>query len=219
MLPERPSPPPRAAVHGAPHTGAVSAWRRALRERLLAEREALGPRVRQRASRKVVALLSEDLPALHRETVALYWPFRGELDLRTLAGDARTCALPVVVARGAPLVFRRWRPGMRLARGVWNIPIPADGEAVVPDVVIAPLVGFDAGGYRLGYGGGYYDRTLAALQPRPLVIGVGFDAAALETIDPQPHDVPMDLIVTESGVRDFREVRRAAGRRTRTEAA
>jgi 5-formyltetrahydrofolate cyclo-ligase len=72
-----------------------------------------------------------------------------------------------------------------------------EGDAVLPDVLLAPLVGFDAGGYRLGYGGGYYDRTLAALPERPLVVGVGFETSGMETIHPQPHDIPMDLIVTE----------------------
>jgi 5,10-methenyltetrahydrofolate synthetase len=106
----------------------------------------------------------------------------------------------VVVSRNQPLVFRPWRPGTRLERGVWNIPVPADGPEVVPDVVIAPIVGFDVDRYRLGYGGGYYDRTLATIPTKPSVIGVGYVQAALETIHPQPHDVPMDVIVTERGV-------------------
>jgi 5,10-methenyltetrahydrofolate synthetase len=108
-------------------------------------------------------------------------------------------ALPVVVAKGAPLVFREWRPGARLARGVWNIPFPADGTVVIPDVVIAPLVGYDAACYRLGYGGGFFDRTLASLAPKALAIGVGFPAGAIPTIYPQPHDIPMDCIVTGEG--------------------
>jgi 5-formyltetrahydrofolate cyclo-ligase len=107
------------------------------------------------------------------------------------------CALPVVVEKKAPLVFRLWKPGERLAAGIWNIPIPADGADVLPDVVVAPVVGFDSAGYRLGYGGGYFDRTLASLPHHPLAIGVGYNAAAVSTIYPLPHDVPMGAIITE----------------------
>ena len=92
--------------------------------------------------------------------VSAYWPFRGEPDLRGFmaAFSARggRCALPVVVERGKPLVFRLWSPGEPLARGVWNIPVPVASEEVVPNVVIAPVVGFDRACYRLGYGGGFF---------------------------------------------------------------
>lgn len=87
-----------------------------------------------------------------------------------------------------------------MERGVWNIPAPADGEVLTPDVVLAPLVGFDPDGYRLGYGGGFFDRTLAALSPQPRAIGVGQAVAAIPTIHPQPQDIPMDAIVTEAGI-------------------
>ena len=90
-----------------------------------------------------------------------------------------------------------------MQRGFWNIPVPAERRVVKPDVLVIPLVGYDAAGFRLGYGGGYYDRTLAALVPRPFCIGVGFDDAQLETIHPQPHDIPMNLIVTERRVLRF----------------
>jgi 5,10-methenyltetrahydrofolate synthetase len=106
----------------------------------------------------------------------------------------------VVVEKGQPLVFRVWAPGDPLERGVWNIPVPAAGPAITPDVVIAPVVGFDPDCYRLGYGGGYFDRTLAALPSRPMVIGVGHSTARLATIHPQPHDIPMQAIVTELGI-------------------
>ena len=85
-----------------------------------------------------------------------------------------------------------------MVRGVWNIPVPADGIQVVPDIVIAPVVGFDPEGYRLGYGGGYYDRTLAAWSRKPRVIGVGDSGAAIATIYPLLHDIPMDAIVTDA---------------------
>jgi 5,10-methenyltetrahydrofolate synthetase len=107
-------------------------------------------------------------------------------------------ALPVATALGQPLVFREWRPHARLARGLWNIPYPADGAEVMPSVVIAPLVGFDADCFRLGYGDGFFDRTLATLSPKPLAIGVGYPSAALSTIYPQPYDVAMDWVVAGS---------------------
>ena len=87
-----------------------------------------------------------------------------------------------------------------MQRGFWNIPIPAERRVVVPDALLIPLVGYDAAGYRLGYGGGYYDRTLASRTPLPLRIGVGYDGAELPTIHPQPHDIPMSIIVTERRV-------------------
>ena len=86
---------------------------------------------------------------------------------------------------------------MKMSRGVWNIPVPGERTLVQPNLLLVPLVGFDAAGYRLGYGGGYYDRTLAAMSPRPLTIGVGFAMGRLNSIYPQPHDIPMDAIVTE----------------------
>lgn len=216
MIDPQPSPPPPAAAAGAPHTDdPVAAWRRATRERLLTRREALAFAARQRAARLIGALLEVHLPELDAGPVALYWPYRGEPDLRDLADvhdgeEPRDWALPVVVSRAAPLEFRRWWPGTRLERGVWGIPVPAERDVVVPSTIVAPLLGFDAAGYRLGYGGGYYDRTLAALSPRPLVVGVGYAFAELESIRPQAHDVPMDLIVTEDGVRDLRGCRRDA---------
>jgi 5-formyltetrahydrofolate cyclo-ligase len=105
-----------------------------------------------------------------------------------------------VVAKGRPLVFREWRPGIQMTHGVWKIPIPAEGPEVTPGVVIAPLVGHDPGCYRLGYGGGFFDRTLAAHPGKPLVIGVGDGSGAIASIFPQPHDIPMDVILTAAGV-------------------
>jgi 5-formyltetrahydrofolate cyclo-ligase len=90
-----------------------------------------------------------------------------------------------------------------MRRGLWNIPVPANRRVVVPSAVLIPLVGYDAAGYRLGYGGGYYDRTLAAAHLNTLKVGVGYDEAELATIYPQAHDVPMDLVVTERRVLHF----------------
>lgn len=187
----------------------VRAWRKAERAALIARRLAAPREERTRRDAAVTARLLRLLPELAARggaapTLGFYWPFKGEYDARPLAralhGQGMRLALPVVVERARPLLFRAWRPGARMTPGVWNIPVPAEGEPVVPDILLAPLVGFDRQGYRLGYGGGYYDRTLAAAAPaqRPMAIGVGFEASRLETIHPQPHDVPMDVIVTEA---------------------
>jgi 5,10-methenyltetrahydrofolate synthetase len=186
----------------------VARWRRAERIRLAALREDLGQSGRAQVSDAIAGHLGACLaPQVAREgaVVAGYWPIRGEPDLRPLLSRLSeagvTVALPVVETRAAPLVFRRWTPRMRMERGHWNIPVPpAEAERLVPDVVIAPCLGWDGGSFRLGWGGGYFDRTLAALLPRPVAIGVGLAAARLPTIYPQPHDIPMDAIVTEEGI-------------------
>lgn len=182
----------------------VARWRKAERARLIAARLATSPGERREAADRVAAALDGLVDPRPGMVVSLYWPFRGELDLRGWMGRAvergARAALPVVVARARPLVFREWRPGCRMARGVWNIPEPADGEVLTPDVVLAPLVGFDPDGYRLGYGGGFFDRTLAAISPRARAIGVGHGVEAIPTIYPQPHDIPMDAIVTGAGM-------------------
>ncbi len=183
----------------------VKSWRRAERARLIAEREALPLARRQAARGQVWAFLSTELPALLAagRTVAFYWPFRGEIDLVGLVSElTRTgigAALPVIAEKKRPLAFRRWELGMEMRPGVWGIPAPT-GEPVTPDCLLVPLVGFDDAGHRLGYGGGYYDRTLAAASPRPLAIGVGYAFQRLPTLHPQPHDRPMDAIATEEGL-------------------
>ena len=136
--------------------------------------------------------------------LGVYWPFQAEFDPRPLiewlAAAGSTVALPVVIDKSGPLEYRAWRPGEPLVDGVWGIPIPEKRDVVLPQAVLAPLVGFDRDCYRLGYGGGYFDRTLAALSPRPVAIGVGFELSRLDTIHPQDFDIPMDLIVTEAGI-------------------
>ena len=181
----------------------VARWRKVERERLIAARMALPAEYRAAQTLGITRDLVQLVPAGPASCVGVYFPIRAEPDLRpwmrALCEQGATVALPLVVAHGQPLVFRIWHPGARLAHGVWNIPYPADGAAVVPNVVIAPVVGFDGACYRLGYGGGFFDRTLAAASPRPLAIGVGYPFAALATIFPQPHDVPMDWLVTGAG--------------------
>jgi 5-formyltetrahydrofolate cyclo-ligase len=200
---------------GAPRVDAeqardVTRWRKAERVQLLAERGAFTLEYRTQQALAITGALDRILAVLPGTTVSVYWPIRAEPDLRpwmhALSQAGMRIALPVALALGQPLVFREWHPHARLARGLWKIPYPADGAPVTPDIVIAPLVGFDGGCYRLGYGGGFFDRTLAMLSPKALAIGVGYPGAALRTIYPQPHDVPMDWIVTGS----LPSVRRAA---------
>jgi 5-formyltetrahydrofolate cyclo-ligase len=182
----------------------VRRWRKEQRARLIARRQAIPQNERRRLQSSILDLVERHFPELANRLVGFYWPFRGEIGLhslvRRLVARGARAALPVVVEQRQPLEFRAWRPGAPLERGVWSIPIPAEREVVRPTALLVPLVGFDADGFRLGYGGGYYDRTLAATNPKPLTIGIGFELGRLPTIYPQPHDVPMDALVTEAGV-------------------
>ncbi|RVD27644.1 5-formyltetrahydrofolate cyclo-ligase [Mesorhizobium sp. M4B.F.Ca.ET.017.02.2.1] len=180
----------------------VRRWRKAERERLIGARLAVSADARAAMSTRIAEGLDALVGDIGGRMVSLYWPFRGEPDLRSWMAPinergGRT-ALPVVIEKGQPLVFRAYRPGDRLEKGVWNIPIPAVGDPVLPDIVISPIVGIDPGKYRLGYGGGFFDRTLAAMPFRPLVIGVGYELQRIPTIYPQPHDIPMSEVVTEA---------------------
>jgi len=186
----------------------VARWRKSERVRLLAERAAMSIAYRHDAS-EVIAdhidrLLIARFGPLKGLKISAWWPIKAELNLRNYLTDlvARgvTVALPVVLTPGTPLVFRPWTPDCHMIQGFWKIPVPAEGPEVRPDIALSPLVGWDGAGYRLGYGGGYFDRTLASLSPRAFAIGVGLDAARVATIFPQPHDIAMDVIVTESGV-------------------
>lgn len=182
----------------------IKRWRTNERERLIAGRLAVPAEVRIAAGEVIAARVLAEIGDVEGRIVSAYWPFRGEPDLRPLmeeiAGLGGRTALPVVVEKGWPLEFHLWQAGQSLSRGVWGIPVPAEKRPCVPDVVIAPVVGYDDACYRLGYGGGFFDRTLAAMQARPKVIGVGYSMAKLSTIHPQKHDIPMDLVVTEAGM-------------------
>jgi 5,10-methenyltetrahydrofolate synthetase len=207
----------------------VARWRKAERTRLRAMRQRLGVAEREAAGRALAAhlraFLRDRAPDGGATILSAYWPIKGEPDLRPLMAELHAAgvsvALPLVETKAAPLVFRRWTPATRMVRGDWNIPVPPpDAPAVAPAIVLAPLVGWDGEGFRLGYGGGYFDRTLAALSPRPFAIGVGFQAARLATIYPQPHDIRLDAIVTETGLQVLngapapRKPRAAPARRT-----
>ncbi|MGA8757705.1 MAG: 5-formyltetrahydrofolate cyclo-ligase [Stellaceae bacterium] len=182
----------------------VKAWRRDERKRLLALRTGAPAADRRSWGDAIEARLWEVLAKRTGITLGVYWPFQAEFDPRPLVhrliAEGFSAALPVVVDKKGPLEYRLWRPDEPLVDGVWGIPIPQRRQVVVPQAVLAPLVGFDRGCYRLGYGGGYFDLTLAAASPRPLAIGVGFELSRIETIYPQEFDAPMDLIVTEAGL-------------------
>jgi 5-formyltetrahydrofolate cyclo-ligase len=182
----------------------VQSWRKAERARLIAAREAVDAATLDSWRRAIDAHLERGFPGLARSRLAFCWPIRNEYDARHLARRLREAgavtALPVVVAPKAPLVFREWHPGVELAAGPLGIPYPLGTREIEPQAVLVPMNGWDAQGYRLGYGGGFFDRTLAALEKKPLVIGVAYEQARLETIHPQSWDVPVDYAVTERGV-------------------
>jgi 5-formyltetrahydrofolate cyclo-ligase len=179
-------------------------WRKRKREELIQRRMVLSVDTRQALCEGAMDRLGQAVDLQDYRVLGFCWPMRGEFDVRSLAkrhlamgGDA---AIPVVVERSAPVEFWRWQPGAAMTKGIWDIPIPKERAVVMPDAVLVPLVGFDSCGFRLGYGGGYFDRTLAAARPRPYAIGLGYEDSVLPTIFPQHHDIPMDLIVTDRGI-------------------
>lgn len=184
--------------------------RKALRRELVARRLALSPGDFARFSACICDHVRDEFAHLARLRVAFCWPIKNEPDLRPLMaawisdGDPRFSALlPVVVGAGSALRFRAWTPASRLVEDEYGIPAPADGEFLVPDAMLIPVNAFDRDGFRLGYGGGFFDRTLAALEPAPLAIGIGFEMARVESICPEPHDHRLDAVVTENGVFRF----------------
>ena len=139
-------------------------------------------------------------------TIGAYWPIKGEFDpLPALyrwseAGARRRIGLPVVDKQHGTLQFQTWYPGCPMEDDAYNIPKPKGTEVFQPQLLIVPCVGFGPGGLRLGYGGGFMDRTLAALQPRPVTLGVGYAHGFLPLLKAEVHDVPLDAILTEEGV-------------------
>lgn len=182
---------------------AATAWRAALRAEKLAARRALDAAAQATLSARLETHLRAWLVAREPARLAFCAPVNQEFDARPLVTELLArgwrAAMPVVVAPARPMVFRAWTPWMPMTADRYGIPIPAEGDAITPDIVLLPLVAFDAAGFRLGYGGGYFDRTLAALDPRPLAVGVGFELARTASIQPQPHDLPLDAIITEAG--------------------
>ena len=182
----------------------LTAWRKNERVRLLRERSALSEETLAGMRSRIDTHIERTFPDLVHGVLAFCWPYKNEYDVRHLAAalrrrGART-AMPVVVAPKTPLIFREWHPGVKLAEGPLGIPYPEASPEVHPVHVLLPMLGWDAEGYRLGYGSGFFDRTLAAMKKRPRVIGVSYESAYLKTIYPQPYDIPVDFVVTERGV-------------------
>lgn len=178
-----------------------TASRRGLRQQMVARREALSGPEHAALSARIVAHALAALPV--PRIAGFCWPIRHEPDVRALLAAwtpaSVRCALPVVTGENQPLAFRAWTPETPLQPDRYGVPTPTAGDWLTPDLLLLPLNAFDPAGFRLGYGGGYFDRTLAALEPRPLAVGVGFEINRVATIHPQPHDRRLDWIVTEAG--------------------
>ena len=181
-----------------------------MRREKIAAREGLPAPEHRRLSLSIEAHLAALLQSCQPRRLGFCWPIRGEFDCRPLvarliASGVQAC-LPRVMAPDASLQFLAWQPDSRMLIGQYGIHIPAGGESLTPDVLLMPVNAFDAAGYRLGYGGGYFDRTLAELSTlalQPLAIGVGFELARVASIFPAAHDMPLDAVVTEAGIEKF----------------
>lgn len=181
-----------------------------LRTAALARRDALSDKKRDAAA-KAVAKRGLPIEIAPGTIVSGYSPIRGEIDpaplMRKLAAEGVLLALPAIVARGKSLAFRAWSPDDRLMLGALGIPEPSPAAAeVVPDIMLVPLAAFDRLGHRIGYGGGYYDYTLAHLRKAKAItgIGLGFAVQEIEAVPALSHDVALDYVLTEKQIFDFR---------------
>ena len=144
--------------------------------------------------------------------IGAYWPIKGEFDplpaLHRWKEDGelqgtpqrRRIGLPVIDKVRKTLRFHAWYPGCPMEEDAYGIPKPKDTEILTPTLLFVPCVGYGAGGYRLGYGGGFYDRTLAELQPKPFTVGLGFIESFVEDFEPEAHDQPLEAILNDAGV-------------------
>jgi 5-formyltetrahydrofolate cyclo-ligase len=180
----------------------------ALRLRGHAARAALDHEERAEAARAVAGHFFEHIALDPGQVVAAYWRIRDELDcepiLVRLIDSNQTVVLPVVLGPEQPLELRVWEPGAALYEAGFGTLAPSDlAPRAEPDLILMPLLGFDKAGTRLGYGGGYYDRTLATMKKKPKLVGLAFAAQEFDHIPRDGHDVPLDAIVTEAGMRQF----------------
>ncbi len=185
---------------------ALAARRQEWRKARIQARKAMPADARSAADAVIDARLRAALNAIEGGILGFYWPIQGEFDAQPavaewLAGgasrDSRRAALPVVVARHQPVRFREWTPATVLQPAGFGTFVPSAGEWLTPTILVIPLVGFDDARYRLGYGGGYYDRTLAAATPKPRTVGIGYAAGHLATIHPQSYDLQLDVVITD----------------------
>jgi 5-formyltetrahydrofolate cyclo-ligase len=187
-----------------------SVEKKALRQRLIEQRLNMPDRLRRADLLQQVMRIW--LVGRSDTVIGAYWPIKGEFDplpaLHRWKEDGelldepqpRRIGLPVVDKVHQTLKFHAWFPGCPMEEDAYGIPKPKDTEVVVPTLLFVPCVGYGVGGYRLGYGGGFYDRTLAQLQPKPYTAGLGFAAGFLPDLEPEAHDVPLDAILNELGV-------------------
>ena len=179
-------------------------WRKHQRTELTTRRERVSEAEHRCWSSAITRSLERGFPSLQKSVVGFYWPHRGEYDPRPAMDyfheHGASLALPEIVNKHEALRFRKWWRGAPMKMGIYDIPVPDHTELMTLDAVLIPMIGFDQLGFRLGYGGGYFDRTLAAMDPHPVVIGTSFENLRLDSVHPQPHDIPMDFIVTEAGI-------------------
>ncbi len=181
--------------------------RRALRDKLIAARQALPDRLERAVQLQQV--LRAWLVSRKESTIGAYWPIKGEFDpLPALyrwseggpEGSPRRIGLPVSDKATGELRFHVWFPGCPMEHDAHDIPKPKDTDQFQPGLLVLPCVGYGPGGVRLGYGGGFYDRTIVALNPRPITIGVGYSHGFLPMLRARPDDLPLDVMLTEDGV-------------------
>jgi len=170
-----------------------------LRNRLLKEREQILPADRELAEGKISMDLKKIL-ASQKGPLGFYWPVRGEFDPRNVVKDwlslntANVACLPVIVKKNKPMIFREWFPGQPMTKGAFNIDVPdKKNRVLIPNILLVPTLGFNQKNFRLGYGGGYYDRTLA--QFNAFTIGLCFEHGRSSEIVEEQHDIPLDLII------------------------
>lgn len=184
-----------------------NALRTRMRRDCIAARLAIPALQRAAHEARIHALLGEWFASRPAASVGFCWPIRAEVDcrpliLRLLAAGWRA-AMPVVIERNAPMRFRAWGEETPMTRDPYGIPVPRSEEVPAPAVLLLPLVAYDAAGYRLGYGGGYFDRTLAHCEVRPVTLGVGHAIGHVDSIFPAAHDIPLNMVVTETGLQHF----------------
>jgi 5-formyltetrahydrofolate cyclo-ligase len=182
----------------------MQTWRQQQRQRLISERQSLNSHERQEIEQRCLALIEQYLLSYEPGVLGLYWPIKGEIDCRSLAPalirQGWTLCVPIINSENKCLDFAVWTPDSPMIMGSWNIPIPEKQTLLIPDHFLVPLVGFDKQNFRLGYGGGYYDRTLAAIDKPVHTIGIGMESGRFDSIQPQQWDIPMDKVITEKGV-------------------
>ncbi|NBQ67579.1 MAG: 5-formyltetrahydrofolate cyclo-ligase [Nitrosomonadaceae bacterium] len=179
-------------------------WKKQQRKQLIAAREAIPAEIHQQWSQAITGFLKQGLPQPQKMIIGIYWPFRSEYDPRPITQyclqQGAILALPEITGKNEPLCFREWSPDTPMKNGAYGIPVPLETPIVRLDALMIPMVGFDQHGYRLGYGSGYFDRTLATYKRQPLTIGVAFELQRLDSIYPQAHDISMHYVVTEAGI-------------------